>query len=303
MRTPKIKPQPELRLPTGARRVLQKLRAVPLHPSVRHFTQPSVKFLDQAGSAPQQHGNFFFTPDERREMALTCTAATTARSYSDRTQHSFSRSRGRYWNSVFHAYRRQWPILEERAAAAIASAQEHGLAMVVAVGRIMQGAARAMMDPRDESVAEIREALAAYRATGARFQSTYHLILLAQALAACGHCGEGLSALREAASLAEETGERFVDAEIYRLEGNLLLAENNSAEAEACYLKALEMSRAQEARSLELRAACDLARLWVEQGRRAEARDLLAAVYGWFTEGFETRDLKEAKALLEELAT
>jgi predicted ATPase len=141
----------------------------------------------------------------------------------------------------------------------------------------------------------------AYHATGARFQSTYHLILLAQALADCGRYGEGLAELREAAALAEETGERYVEAEIHRLEGNLLLAENGSAEAGACYLRALEVARAQEARSLELRAACDLARLWAEQGRRSEARDLLAPVYGWFTEGFDTADLKEAKTLLDKL--
>ena len=189
----------------------------------------------------------------------------------ERIQHGYSHSRCLYWNSAFHAYRREWPIVEERAAAAIASAQERGLAMVVAVGRIMQGAARAMLDPRDEAVDEIREALAAYRATGARFQSTYHLILLAQALAACGRYGEGLSALREAAALVDETGERYFEAEIHRLEGNLLLAENGSAEAEACYVKALEVARAQEARSLELRAACDLARLWAGHGERREA--------------------------------
>jgi predicted ATPase len=129
--------------------------------------------------------------------------------------------------------------------------------MVVAVGRIMRGAARSMLDPHDAVVAEIREALVAYRATGARFQSTYHLILLAQALAGCGRYGEGLSALREAALLVEDTGERYVEAEIYRLEGNLLLAENGPAEAEPRYLKALEVARAQDARSLELRAACD----------------------------------------------
>src|SRR5271169_2358480 len=136
---------------------------------------------------------------------------------------------------------------------------------------------------------------------GARFQSTYHLVLLAEALAAGGRYGEGLAALREATSLVEETGERYVQAEIRRLEGNLPLAENSSAEAEACYVKALQVARAQEARLLELRAARDLARLWAGQGRRAEARDLLAPVYGWFTEGFDTADLKEAKALLDEL--
>ena len=157
----------------------------------------------------------------------------------DRSGHGFTRSRGLYWNSVLHACRREWPIVEERSAAAIASAQERGLAMVVAVGRIMRGTARAMLDPGDEYLAEIRGALAAYRATGARLQMTYHLVLLAQALADCDRHGEGLGALREAAALAEETGERFAEAEIHRVEGNLLLAENGSAEAEACYVRAL----------------------------------------------------------------
>ena len=150
----------------------------------------------------------------------------------NRIRHGYSRPRGFYWNSTLHAYRREWPIVDQRATAAIASAQEHGLAMVVADGQILLGAA-----------------------------------------------------------LVEETGERYVEAEIHRLEGNLLLAGNGSAEAEACYVKALEVADAQEARSLELRAAGDLARLWAEQDRRAEAQDLLAPVYGWFTEGFDTPDL------------
>ncbi len=220
----------------------------------------------------------------------------------ERVEHGYSRSRGLYWISAFHAYRREWSIVEERAMAAIASAQERGLAMVVAVGRIMRGAARAMLHPNEEFAAEIREALAVYRATGARFQSTYHLILLAQTLAACGRHEEGLAALRQAAALVEETGERYVTAEIHRHEGNLLLAKNLSAEAEARYLRALEVARGQEARSLELRASCDLARLWAERGERVRATELLAPVYGWFTEGFDTADLKEAKALLDGLA-
>jgi len=224
-----------------------------------------------------------------------------ALSITERIEHGYSRSRSHYWISALHAYRREWAIVEERAAAAIASARERGLAMVVAVGRIMRGAARAMVDPKEEYAAEIREGLAAYRATGARVQSTYHLILLAQALAACRRHGEGLAAVREAAALVEETGERFVEAEIHRLEANLLLSENGSAEAEACYARALAVARAQQARSLELRAACDLARLWAERGDRARAAELLAPIYGWFTEGFDTADLKEAKALLDAL--
>ena len=125
---------------------------------------------------------------------------------------------------------------------------------------------------------------------------------MTQSLAACGHYGEGLATVREAAMLVEETGERMLEAEIRRLEGNLLLAEKGWAEAEACYVTALGVARAQEARSLELRAATSLAGLWAERGRSAEARDLLIPVYGWFTEGFDTRDLKEARVLLDTLA-
>src|SRR5262249_52081759 len=147
-------------------------------------------------------------PDQALRLGNEALAIST------RIEHVFSHSRGLYWNSAFHSYRREWSIVEERAAAAVASAQEPGFPMVAAVGRIMRGAARAMLDPNDEFAAEIREALAAYRATGARYQSTYHLVLLAQALAACGRRDEGLAALRQAAALVEETGERYVEAEI-----------------------------------------------------------------------------------------
>ena len=305
---------------TGARLVgnllvgLGELHLAALAPARAHFDQAIEYYrslsVEEAARLPHEYGadpaaaTFAYAawclwllgyPDQALRLGGEVLAIL------DRSGHGFTRSRGLYWNSVLHACRREWPIVEERSTAAIASAQERSLAMVVAVGRIMRGAARAMLDPGDEYLAEIRRALVAYRATGARLQMTYHLVLLAQALADCDRHGEGLGALREAAALAEETGERFAEAEIHRVEGNLLLAENGSAEAEACYVRALEVARAQEARSLELRAAGDLARLWVGQGRRAEAHDLLAPVYGWFTEGFDTADLKEAKALLDEL--
>src|SRR6516162_2120017 len=221
----------------------------------------------------------------------------------ERVRHDYSRSRVLYCKSVVHAFRREWALVEECAVASIAVAQERGLGMMVAVARIMWTAAQAMHEPSSEAVAEIRKAIRTYRATGNRLHSTHHLILLTQALAACGHYGEGLATVREAATLVDEIGERMVEAEIRRLEGNLLLAENGWAEAEARYVKALEVARAQEARSLELRAATSLAGLWAERGRSAEARDLLTPVYGWFTEGFGTRDLKEARALLDTLVS
>jgi predicted ATPase len=204
--------------------------------------------------------------------------ANEALAIAARVPHDYTHSRGLYWNSVLHVFRREWPTVRERAAAAIASAEEHGYAMAVPSGRIMQGAARAILEPPDGSVAEIREALAAYRATGARYHGTLHLVLLAQALAACGRQGEGLSVLAEAAALAEETGERYVEAEIHRLRANLLLTNGDHGSAvEAHYVKALEVARVQEARSLELRAACDLARLWAERGERRGAVDPFTA--------------------------
>ena len=119
-----------------------------------------------------------------------------------------------------------------------------------------------------------------------------------------GHTADGLQALAEAHTLVEQQEERWWEAEVSRLRGVLLLRQPGTpqAEAEACFQRALDVARRQEAKSLELRAAMSLARLWQQQGKRAEAHELLAPVYSWFTEGFDTADLQEAKALLEELA-
>ena len=120
-----------------------------------------------------------------------------------------------------------------------------------------------------------------------------------------GRRAEGLAAIAEALALVERTGERCYEAEIWRIKGELLLkaaASNAQAEAESCYNRAIEIARQQSAKSWELRAAKSLARLWQQQGKIAEARQMLAEIYGWFTESFDTADLQEAKALLEELS-
>jgi predicted ATPase len=150
---------------------------------------------------------------------------------------------------------------------------------------------------------------------------THFLALLAEAYGKVGKAGEGLTALAEALTVADKTGERFYEAELYRLKGQLTLQRLNvqgstfnvanpqsltpnpqaEAEAEACFLKAIEIARHQQAKSLELRAVMSLSRLWQRQGKKEEARRMLAEVYDWFTEGFDTADLQEAKALLEEL--
>ena len=146
--------------------------------------------------------------------------------------------------------------------------------------------------------------LAGWRATGAELVQPYFLALLAEAYEKAGQAEEGLLVLAEALALVRTSGERRKEAELYRLKGELLLARSpeHHRQAEACFHQALALARRQQAKSLELRAAMSLSRLWQQQGKRGEARELLAPIYGWFIEGFDTADLQEAKALLEELS-
>lgn len=151
----------------------------------------------------------------------------------------------------------------------------------------------------------MRRGLAAYEATGAYLTRPYFLALLAEGYGHVGQTKEGLlSVLADALASVYSYRERFYEAERYRLKGDLLVALSGAqhVEAEACFRQAPEVARHQQGKSLELRTATSLSRLWQRQGRGAEARQLLAEVYGWFTEGFDTPDLREAKALLEELS-
>src|SRR5438105_10341732 len=148
---------------------------------------------------------------------------------------------------------------------------------------------------------EVRESIAAYRATGATLLVPYYCTVLAEVSAHLGRTEDGLQALAEAHTLVEQQEERWWEAEVARLRGVLLLQLPGTpqAEAEAWLQRALDVARRQEAKSLELRTAMSLSRLWQQQGRRQEAHDLLSEVYAWFTEGFDTPDLQDAKALLE----
>jgi predicted ATPase len=167
----------------------------------------------------------------------------------------------------------------------------------------MQGWAQVAQGQDRQGLAQLRQGLAALRATGAALRLPYYLSLLAEA---CGHTGqaaEGLTLLAEALGRVHTAAEAWTEAELHRLKGELLLSwsADTHTEAEACLHQALAVARRQHAKAWELRAAMSLARLWQQQGKRAEAHELLAPVYEWFTEGFDTADLQEAKALLEEL--
>ena len=168
---------------------------------------------------------------------------------------------------------------------------------------IAQGWAVTTWGQGEEGLRQMRQGLTDFRATGAEVFVPYFLVLLAEGYARLGQVEAGLAVLQEGWEVMERTGQRSHHAEMSRLKGALLLQQQGpgQAEAEACFQQAIAVAQQQSAKSWELRASVSLARLWQSQGKQAEARHLLAEIYGWFTEGFDTADLQEAKMLLEEL--
>jgi predicted ATPase len=176
----------------------------------------------------------------------------------------------------------------------------------LAAAHLLRGAVLAAQGCGAQSIAPLREGWAAWLATGAVVTSTWALTALAEALGRAGQAEEGLAAVAEGLALAQSKGELYYEAELHRLQGELLLLQSKAqaagqVEAEACFRSAIAISQRQQAKCWELRAAMSLVRLYRQQGRPAEARPLLAQTHGWFTEGFDTLDLREAKALLKEL--
>jgi len=191
--------------------------------------------------------------------------------------------------------------LEQRTDDLVAVATDQGFPFYRATGAIFRGWVKAKNPDVTEGLSLLRAGSSAYSATGATAWMPWYIALLAGACEIAGQIEEGAARLDQALQLVEKTGERWFAAELDRQRGRLLLRQGLPEDAEELYRKALGIAREQEAKLWELRAAASLARLWRDQGRRAAARDLLAPVYGWFTEGFATPDLKEAKALLDEL--
>ena len=239
--------------------------------------------------------------------------------------HPFSLAFALNFSALLHQLRQEEQVAQERSAALEALAAEHGFAQVMAFATILGGWALAMQGQGEEGITQIRQGITAWRATGAELGLSNYLALLAEACGRVGRIEEGLTTLAEGLEVIARTGDCQYEAELYRLKGELLLnaecgmqnAESSSpaltlntqhftlntqAEAEECFQQAIETARQQQAKSLELRATMSLARLWQQQGKKDEAQQMLAEMYGWFTEGFETKDLQEAKRLLETLA-
>jgi TOMM system kinase/cyclase fusion protein len=219
--------------------------------------------------------------------------------------HPLSQVLTQVWLACLHQFRQEPQAAHDRAAGSIALAVQQGFsALFVAWATVPLGWALTRQGQWAAGMARLQEGSEAALAAGSEQWRPYYLTLCAEAAGAAGRPEDGRRLLAEAQKVMARTDERFYEAELYRLSGMLRLAHSPAAQAEAeGYMRqALEVARRQEAKSLELRAAMSLSRLWQRQGKRDEARQLLAPIYSWFTEGFDTTDLQEAKALLEELS-
>ena len=218
--------------------------------------------------------------------------------------HPYSLATAFNMTAWLHQYSREHLLTQERAEAVLAFATEHGLAQRWASSTVLLGWSLAQQGFGDEGLAQIREGLSAWRATGAVIWQPYFLALMAEICVQVGQVKEGLAVLDEAIEAVDNTGEHLYEAELYRLKGITLLQHSvyDIAQVEWYLQQSLTVSYNQQAKSWELRAATSLARLWKFQTKHQEAYDLLAPVYNWFTEGHDTADLIDAKALLDELS-
>jgi predicted ATPase len=218
--------------------------------------------------------------------------------------HSFTLAHVSNLMAVVHHLRREERLAQERAEAARRLSSEHGFAGELGRGTILQGWAL-VVQGNGEGLVQMRQGLAAYQATGAELWRPYYLALLAEAYGKGGQLAQGLRLLSEALALIDTSGEGWWGAELHRLRGEFVLgqedARHTAVDAEECFQQALAVAQQQQAKSLELRAAMSLSRLWQAHGKRAAARYMLAEIYGWFTEGFDTADLQGARVLLAKL--
>jgi predicted ATPase/class 3 adenylate cyclase len=293
----------------------------------------TLRFLGElpAARAHLEHGIALYDPQEHRSWAflyggsnpgVACLCYTSdlvwALGYPDQAltrshealtlaqelSHPLSLVPALVWAALVHRFRGDRQASQEQVEAMIALLTELGSSSWLAQATMLEGWGMVERGQATEGLAQMRQGLMAYRATGADLGLPHFLGWLGEACGSAGQAEEGLHVLAEALLLVENQGQRWWEAELYRLKGELLLGRSAArrAEAESCFRQALKVARRQQAKSLELRAAVSLGRLWQQQGKRAEAYELLAPIYSWFTEGFDTADLREAQALLEELS-
>jgi predicted ATPase len=261
--------------------------------ALRYGQAPGVRCLCIAAQTLWCRGS----PDQG--LARSQAACTLAREL----EHPPSLASALYYAARLHLLRGEAQAAREQAEALIALCTAHTIPQHLALGQFALGWALAAQGQGEEGVTLLRQGATDVRATGNRLSLPAFLAVLAEVSGTLGQVDAGVALVTEALELLEQTGVRWYEAETHRIKGVLLLhqAVPDAAQAATCFHQALAIARQQEAKSWELRAATSLARLWQAQGKRQEAYDLLAPVYAWFTEGFDTVDLQDAKALLDEL--
>jgi len=277
-------------------------RALALDRREYHETYLSVANEDPGITARRQHSWCLWVLGYA-EQALAL--AQEAVSLAEPMSHPFSLGGAHITRGTVLLLLRDWQSSQKEYEKVLALAEEYALGDLLNYATATNALALAYQEPTEAALARAQQAIASLSAKGLMLGMTWFLAMLGEAFWQAGRCAEGLETIAEALALVERAGERFCEADLWRIKGELLLqaaASNAQAEAESCYHQALEIARQQRAKAWELHAATSLARLWQRQGKTAEARQMLAEIYGWFTEGFDTADLKEAKALLDELA-
>ena len=235
-----------------------------------------------------------------RALALSEEAVALAK----RVEHPVSLADALLFAGSVHFERGELDRGRERAGELAGLAEQLGFPLYLGVGRFYRGFARVESGEGEAGIAEMQQAMGELAGIGSGLFAPQFLFMLGEGLRKVGRHDDTLGALGLGVAQAEQQGQHYYDAELHRLRAGILLDTDGNAveEAEALFGQSLEIARRQEAKTFELRAATSLARLWQRQGKRDAARALLSPVYAWFTEGFATRDLRDAKALLDELA-
>ena len=235
-------------------------------------------------------------------------SGTAALARAQELAHPFSSARALNIAALVHRWRGDLQATRERAEAAANLSHKQGFTPLWAWGTLLHSAALAGLGHGENQVREAGDAVANLRDSGTELWMPYYLAAMAEIHSKAGQADEALSVLGEAIEISTRRGDRWYEAELYRLKGEMTLqscgehpAVAVQREAEVCFEKALEIAKEQSAKSWELRAGTSLARLWQQQDKQVEAHQLLSEIYNWFTEGFDTKDLQKAKALLEEL--
>jgi len=236
-------------------------------------------------------------PDQARQA---CSAAIAL---AEELGHPFSLTLALSFAAWLHQFVQERQLTHARAGAALALAAQQGFQFWMGWNMVLQTWAEADLQAGAAEIGRIHQGLDIWQATGSQLGRPYFLALLAEVCSKAGQVDSALELLAEALALADKTGEHWCEAELYRLKGELLLTMTVSLgdEAEACLQQALRLAREQQAKMLELRAATSLGRLWQQQGKATAARQLLAPIYDWFSEGFDSADLQAAQALLHTL--